>query len=324
MTMTPAEVEAAAPEWMTFLRASEWGINPQHSMAPERLNDPEGFLHHTAGSRMGTDPIAAMKRLERFSHGRGYATVAYDAVLHRNTDNQHITIMGGREGYRSAATKDRNEQGEALCVMGYFQPGHSLSEHPTDREIEGSAWGFVWMIAHGWLARKNTILGHRDNPAHPGATSCPGDWLWVHLPHIRQRVTQIIAEIEQPTIPPTPPPPTGGNDVIHPLHKYRNSDTRHYGYPLKAGVDHEFGLDPAQVPREAVAVALTVAVVGQGRDGWCDFRPAGTPFKGTSTVNFQASGAHNGATVIGVSDGKFIVRLSQPAHVIVDVTAFWT
>lgn len=318
-------VKERAPEWITFLRASECGIKWKNPPFPETLDDPETYVHHTAGSRMSTDPVVAMKALQEFSYGRNYSTVAYDVVVHRNTVTNHITVMGAREGWRSAATKDRNEEGEAICLMGYFHPGHSLSQRPTDREVEGLAWGIAWMIENGWSDEDTKILGHRDNPEHPGATTCPGEYLYQQLGGINLMVAAILAPAPEPTPePPTTPTYPAGADMIHPVAKFRNSDTRHYGVPLNPNQDHEFGLDPAKVPANAVAVALNVAVVPAGTAGWLDIRPAGSPFQGTSTVNYEAAGAHNGATVVGVTAGKFTVRTSAPAHVIVDVTGFWT
>jgi hypothetical protein len=112
--------------------------------------------------------------------------------------------------------------------------------------------------------------------------------------------------------------------MIHPIAKFRNSDTRYYGVPLEPNRDHEFGLDPAKIPADAKAVAMNIAVVPQGAAGWTDVRPAGSPFQNTSTVNFEEFGAHNGAIVVGVKDLKFLVRSSAPVHVIIDVTAYWT
>ena len=99
----------------------------------------------------------------------------------------------------SAATLDRNEQGEAVCLLGYFHPGHTLSRRPHPDELEGVARGIVWAVGHGWIADTSTIAGHRDNPAHPGATACPGDYLQAELPTIRARVAQLLAK--DPTVP---------------------------------------------------------------------------------------------------------------------------
>ena len=85
-----------------------------------------------------------------------------------------------------------SEEGEAVCLIGYFHPGHKLSRQPHPDEIEGVARGIVWGIEHGWIARDARILGHRDNPAHPGATGCPGDYLYAQLPTIRRRVQELL------------------------------------------------------------------------------------------------------------------------------------
>lgn len=324
-------VEQRAPDWIRFLRADEWGRRLIHGMSPERLNDPETTIHHTAGHRRETwSAEAAMRDLQSWSHRQGYATVAYDAVQHWHQSGA-VTIMEGRGAARSAATKDRNETTEAYCLMGNFHPGTSYSVVPNEREIEAAAWGIAWMIELGWSARDTIINGHRDNPAHPNATSCPGNWLYARLPDIRARVVQILNPLPPPLKPPPPPQPIlpGGSDMFQPVAKFRNSDTRDYG-PAGArqpNVDHEFGLNPAIVPEDAVAVALNVAAVPTGQAGWLDVRPPGTvwdPHRPTSTVNFEGRGAHNGSTVVGVRDLKFLVRCSQPCHVIIDVTGYWT
>lgn len=319
------DIEQRSPNWVKFLRADEWGRHLIHAMSPEMLNDPETYVHHTAGNpNSGAAPDVAMRQLQDFSHNRGYATVAYDTVCHYGA-NGIFTIMEGRGAMRSAATRDRNEIGEAICMMGYFQPGHSLSASPHPREVEGLAWGIAWMIEQGWSSLGTLILGHRDNPSHPSATSCPGDYLYEKIPNIREMVKGILAPTAPPP-PPTLPPVTypSGDDMIHPIDKYRNSDTRAFGVPLEPNRDYEFGLDPAKIPVDAVAAALNVAVVATGTPGWLDIRPGGSPFRGTSTVNYEAAGAHNGATIVGVERLKFIVRTSAPAHLIVDVTGYWT
>jgi len=125
--------------------------------------------------------------------------------------------------------------------------------------------------------------------------------------------------------PPLPPDFPGGIDVIQPIPKYRNSDTRVYGGKgLAPNKDHEFGLDPAKIPGNAVAVAMNIASVPSGQAGWVDVRPPGTAYANTSVINTESGGAHNGATVIGVKDGKFLVRSNIQQHVIIDVTAYWT
>ena len=88
-----------APSWVRFVRAAEWGINWQNPPRPERLGDPETFVHHTAGNPMSTiDAVAAMRRLESISHRLGYSTVAYDVVTHLHEPSGTLTVLGGRAG----------------------------------------------------------------------------------------------------------------------------------------------------------------------------------------------------------------------------------
>jgi hypothetical protein len=203
-------VEQQAPSWIKFLTAEQWGRTLIHPMATEQLNDPETYVHHTAGNPYrNSNAQVAMRLLQTMSHNKGYATVAYDVVVHRSASGL-VTIMEGRGAGRSAATLDRNEEGEAVCIMGYFHPGNALSEEPTDRDIEGIAWGITWAQERGWSAPDTKILGHRDNPAHPNATSCPGDYLYNQLPLIRN----LVATINTPSAPPIIAPPTEGEEVM--------------------------------------------------------------------------------------------------------------
>jgi hypothetical protein len=223
-------VESRAPHYIKFMRATEWGINWVRQPFSEKLSDPETYVHHTAGGRMGTFPVMALRELERFSHGRGYSTIAYDVVVHYNVATREVTIAGCREGHRSAATKDRNEQGEAICLMGYFHPGHKLSEKPTTRELEGLAWGIAWMQEQGWSAPDTKILGHRDNPAHPGASDCPGDWLYNDLPFIRRRVMEINLSLKQAPQPEPSDQPIRPPVASTPSTTPRTGDTMSLGY----------------------------------------------------------------------------------------------
>lgn len=174
-----------------YLRAEEWGRRWAHAPQAEKLGDPEVYVHHTAGNDSG-DSISRFRAVNESDISRGYAGVGYDILVHRDQSTGVVTIGEGRGPWRSAATLDRNEEGEAVCLIGYFHPGHKLSRQPHPDEIEGVARGIVWGIEHGWIARDARILGHRDNPAHPGATGCPGDYLYAQLPTIRRRVQELL------------------------------------------------------------------------------------------------------------------------------------
>lgn len=64
----PTSVVDLAPSWLTFHRAVDWGVKWKRPPVSERQNDPETYIHHGAGGRYGTDPIAAMQQLQRWYH----------------------------------------------------------------------------------------------------------------------------------------------------------------------------------------------------------------------------------------------------------------
>jgi hypothetical protein len=188
-----------------FLTAAQWGMRWARTPVVEKLGDPECYVHHTAGAHPAA-AVEAFRQLNEYAiNVKGYSAVDYDILVHRNPYTGQVTIGEARGPWRSAATLDRNEEGEAVCLLGYFQPGHRLSRQPHADEVEGVARGIKWGIDKGWIAKSAKILGHRDNPVHLNATTCPGDYLYAKLPTIRSRVAQLLAP---------PPPPSEDPDVI--------------------------------------------------------------------------------------------------------------
>lgn len=195
-----------------YLTVDEWGGVWVRPPASESLPDGEVYLHHVGGGAWMGGTVAAGEAASRraaiavFQNlniyatrpksegGKGYSFLDYDALGWYDRFNDIGWIAEGRGRHRSAATLDRNEQGEAFCMCGNY----SLRS-PLPAELELAAHGIVYMADQGWTTRDAIILGHRDNPAHPDATGCPGDFLYAQLPQIRRRVDELLA-------PPTPEP----------------------------------------------------------------------------------------------------------------------
>jgi hypothetical protein len=190
-----------------YLTVDEWGGTWTRPPVAEKLLDGECYVHHSAGNDWDDlDAIKAFQTLNQYAQQqKGYSFLDYDVLVHYHSARDIVTIGEGRGKWLSAATRDRNEQGEAVCVLGYFHPGHALTQRPLAVHLEGTARAIVWGIEQGWLSRDLTILGHRDNPAHPGATGCPGDYLYAELPKIRTRVAELLR--------PTPPDHTEDPDM---------------------------------------------------------------------------------------------------------------
>ena len=149
----------------------------------------EVFLHHSAGAHPA-DPLQATRDLnESAINDRGHNAIDYSMVVHRNASTGVITILEGRGVHQPAATLDRNAVSKSIVLLGYFHSGNALSRTPTESELRGVADAMRFMQDQGWVAKTGwKLLGHRDNPAHPGVTVCPGDLLYPKLPTIRTMI----------------------------------------------------------------------------------------------------------------------------------------
>ena len=172
-----------------YLTAAEWGMTWARPPQGEARPDPEAYVHHAGGATwMRGDAITIFRQLNTYAQqGKGYAAVDYDILVHYDEAKDLVTIGGGRQEWMSAATRDRNELGEAICLCA-----NTDVRDPRAAEVEGIALAIKWGTDKGWIAKDAAILGHRDNPAHPGATACPGKYLYAQMPAIRRRVGALL------------------------------------------------------------------------------------------------------------------------------------
>lgn len=302
-----------------FLTGAQWGIKrSSEKMRTERMPDPEGVLHHQAGNpRHTVDAIVAFRELNDAALNKGYWCVPYDVLVHEQHvgEDRVITIGEGRGPYMSGATRDRNEESEAVCALGYYHPGHQLSAKPSEYMIEGLIRGFVYAMEQGWLARNASIYGHRDNPSHPNDTGCPGDYLQPHLPYIRTQVAQRVQESNMHAFVPRP-------STITP----RIVDTRGTPGPnfdrfiVRANQNTEISV-PGGVGKQFAIVNLTVTL------------PAGPGFMiawgngdrpNESKLNWAAQQTiANEITVELAPNGKFFVFTPVNTHLIVDLVGYY-
>jgi hypothetical protein len=113
--------------------------------------------------------------------------------------------------------------------------------------------------------------------------------------------------------------------MFYPIHPDRFADTRDTK-PLVAHKDTEFGLDPAIVPIDAVAVTMNITAINTHDKDWAHLTVWGSGSKPLASVlNFNpdqtiANGSYTGP----VSKLKFFMNASAPMDVIFDVTGYWT
>jgi hypothetical protein len=176
---------------VAVVRWQEWG-GRWSSFGPSAVQGTvsEVFLHHSAGSHPDDPRLATRELNELAINERGHTAIDYSMVVHRNAATGAVTILEGRGVHQPAATRDRNSVSKSIVLLGYFHSGNPLSRQPTDGELRGVADAMRFMQAQGWVANTGwTLLGHRDNPARPGATVCPGDLLYPKMATIRQMVS---------------------------------------------------------------------------------------------------------------------------------------
>lgn len=292
-----------------FMSVEEWGGRWARPPVGEKLLDPECFIHHTAGNPMHeVDAAVAFRSLNEYAiNSKGYSFLDYDIMVHENTVTDTITIGEGRGQWLSAATRDRNEQGEAVCAMGYFHTGHSLTEHPSPAMLEGVARGISWGMDKGWISKTAKIMPHRDNPAHPGATGCPGN---LFIPKIESVIIPRVKQLQKvDTMIPL------SDCVVGDIHPYRLIDTRALNMtPLKPGQTFYVAFKD----RSRKVAFVNITPVGQGQPGHGSVNS-----NSTSAVNFSATNPVNPNCVpVKLHDGHLVYKNGPtPCHLIVDVYA---
>lgn len=316
------------------LEPDEWGMRWANPPVTERLGDPETFWHHRAGNpRHTTDAEVVFREMNEAAIAiRGYSATHYDILVHEHTPSDTITIGIARGAYRSAATLDRNEEGEAICAIGYFHPGHSLSERPSPGMVEGMIRATLISIERGWSAPDTLLLGHRDNPAHPDDTGCPGDYFYELLPWARQEIARRL----NPTTPPPPPPPPGGNmpkfidvdtwrafeqgDRVYDSRLsepgYRNPNVR------KGRLSRVTAKNPPlQIATGQIARIAEIRVTALNADAPGFIVAGGRPNVGiVPLVNYEPGRVSDGTVTLGLPDGHvYLWTPHGPVDVIVDV-----
>ncbi|MBI5087601.1 MAG: SGNH/GDSL hydrolase family protein [Actinobacteria bacterium] len=109
-----------------------------------------------------------------------------------------------------------------------------------------------------------------------------------------------------------------------PLTQQRLLDTRESGAKVPAGGEVTVPL-PGGVPADATALAVSIAVTEPDAPGFFTAYAAGTPRPSSSVVNTDASGQLRATgQIVPVSAGGFTIYSQAGAHVVVDVTGWFT
>jgi len=118
--------------------------------------------------------------------------------------------------------------------------------------------------------------------------------------------------------------------AFHAISPKRVYDSRTGTGKLMPGEDRTISVATSNgveaIPTGATAVAITLTVTDtEGNGGFVAVRPTGTPYEGTSSINWFGPGQNLATTVISALGGDRQLNLwggVAPTHVVVDVTGY--
>jgi len=124
---------------------------------------------------------------------------------------------------------------------------------------------------------------------------------------------------------------TTSSGSFHAISPKRVYDSRTAAGKLAAGEDRAISVATANgveaIPTGATAVSMTFTVTEtEGGGGFVAVRPAGTPYEGTSSINWFGPGQNLATTVISALGGDRQVNLwggVAATHVVVDLTGYY-
>lgn len=204
------EIIRIADESFEFYRRDEWGSRKVTAPGDnDGRPEPKGYLHQEGGAiASGTWTVAQEKQKMRDLQaycidgaGQGWSDIPYNICVMPSG-----RVYEGR-GWRSmsGATADENTESKAVLMLGNFDKQSTFAP-----QINSAALCFAWGTVLGELERIPLVLGHRENPDHLNATSCPGRN--VDMSSFRALVGSKIAKLMAP--PPQPQPPAAGGSTM--------------------------------------------------------------------------------------------------------------
>jgi hypothetical protein len=152
---------------MGVMLRAKWGAGASH--APMMTIGAVRWIvvHYVGG---GSAPIGedaerrVVQSIARDHRARGWSDIAYSWLV-----GQSGTVWEGRGWERAdGATRGLGGQSWSICWLGSL-------EQPSEAALDA----IDWLVAEGRrrAGRPVPVIGHRDSPAHPGETACPGDAL---------------------------------------------------------------------------------------------------------------------------------------------------
>lgn len=205
--------------------------------------------------------------------------------------------------------------GSQLCALQLYHPGADTSGYEIllSREVTGT--GVISLTASSYSSGLPRLITAND-------ALCAFVW--------RGLQTCVCRGIRVDFVPPAGPVGAAGRGLV-PIPPARVYDSRQGAGKLRADEERVVSLATATtgaavVPAGATAAALTLTVTEtEGSGGYVAAFPAGTPWSGTSSVNWFGPGQNLATAAIVALGGDRGIALRAGAadcHVLVDVTGY--
>ncbi len=158
---------------MEIIPYSEWCDVPPRGVPSEiATGQPRAWLHHGAA---GTSSISTMRPYAKYHiETRGWLAIGYSWGI---AEGKVLECRGaGRAG---AHTRGDNFDSYGIVVAGNY-----TDDLPSQEDLDALIWLLRHGASQGWWPTPTLTGGHRDAPG--AFTSCPGDALHGHIPHINR------------------------------------------------------------------------------------------------------------------------------------------
>ena len=319
-------------EMVSAIPRTAWqGFTTPVTGPPRRKRFSQGVIHHEGANRDVTPRnIAAHLRSMQSSYlaSRGYSLGYGFAVVsdvRHPEDGSRWEIRGTDLNMASNPGQKWNAERRLPAGNVNDWTGSIIIIGPTGVPVSPKAAAAIRTILAEWHAETGTVPVRPFPHSTTDYTACCGS---VYRANLEAGLfdPRLSPPPPIPTpVPPTPVPPTQGvPDVFTPIPIFRNTDSRVFGgLGIAPNVEHRFALHPDIFPANTVAVALNLTLPSVV-SGYVTVWPDGEPRRDTSVAQFDPTRPGNGSIIVGVRDRHFKVWLSAGAHVICDISGYWT
>jgi hypothetical protein len=246
---------------------------------------------------------------------------------------QKVAVTAGKSFEYNYVVAPRADRAEVWEYAGLYRAAHSEGENDTDigvlmvlkvgqpvtdAMIEAVRWLRDVYLPPTNVMRQDAVT--RQHRQMPGAqTACPGA-------SIIARWTEFLPEYPTVVIPVPPVPPTihHGSESAMGLFlaepPVRPFDSRRGASPILA--DGKPFTIQLPIPADATSAIITITATGAAGPGFMKAWNPAVAEPETSVLNYRNGEDVSSSTLVGVSGGRFNIKVSATTHVLVDYIGY--